>query len=247
VNPPAFGVDVVDLANPRTLGRHHDRRFMERVFAPAERDAIAAAPDPRLRLWRYWAAKEAAFKAIGIRAHPGPPPTFTHTAFQVTEAEAERGTVRWEAVEFAVTFREDRAHRWVGALAVIDDTPDRILPGRAAPDVRWATSDIEETSVRLGARDLATLQTRLGPRELEAARGFAHGLVRLAARTEVARRLGVEANRLEIVNASGPAGRTPPIVHVDDAPRPDALVSLSHDGARIAWATWALSARTGGS
>ena len=250
---PAFGVDVVDLANPRTLGRHHDRRFMERVFAPAERGAIHAAPDPRFRTWRYWAAKEAAFKAIGIRRHPESPPPFVHAAFEVIATDADRGTVKWDEVECDVTFREDPARRWVGALAVVSSRSDGVVDGEgmSAVDIRWVASDIEETSVRLGARDSETLKGRLGQSELAAARGFAHALVRLAARVEVAQRLSVDPARLEIVNAPGPAGRTPPIVHHDDAPCPDARVSLSHDGTRIAWATWvrngAISARTGGS
>jgi hypothetical protein len=224
---------------------------MERVFAPGERAAISAAPDPRLRTWRYWAAKEAAFKAIGIRVHPGSPPPFEHAAFQVTTADAATGTVRWEDVECAVTFREDLERRWVGALAVIADGPGQAAltadAGASVPAIRWRASDIEETSVRLGARDRDTLTSRLGPRELVAARGFAHALVRLAARTEVAQRLALDADRLEIVNPPGPAGRTPPIVHLDDALCPEARVSLSHDGTRIAWATWTLSARTGDS
>jgi phosphopantetheine--protein transferase-like protein len=237
---PDFGVDIVDLANPRTLGRHHDGRFMERIFAPAERAAIAEAPNPRMRTWRFWAAKEAAFKAIGIRLHPAAPPPFTHARFEVSASEADRGTVRFGTVECAVEFRDDPQLRWVGAHAVIAEAP-------AGADVRWRASDIEETSVRLGARDRQALETRLGPRELEAARGFAHALVRLAARTELAQRLEVEPGRLEIVNAPGPAGRTPPIVHLDGVPTSNARVSLSHDGSRIAWATWAISGRTGGS
>jgi len=253
VNGPAFGVDIVDLSNPRTFGRHHDRRFMERVFAPDERAAILEAPDPRMRAWRYWAAKEAAFKAIGIRAHPDSPPPFEHAAFRVIATDSERGTVRWSELECAVTFRDDPARRWVAALAWImdmdeaDETDVGAGEDAATLDIRWQASDIEETSVRLGARDRDTLKSRLGPQELVAARGFGHALVRLAARTELARRLTLDAGRLEIVNAPGPAGRTPPIVHLDDAPSPDARVSLSHDGTRIAWATWALSERTGGS
>ena len=210
---------------------------MERVFAEEERAAIETAPDPRMQAWRFWAAKEAAFKAIGIRRHPDPPPPFSHAAFRVTGDGAEGGTVRFEREACTVTFREDPARRWVGALAVL---------GGARPDgaVTWTASDVEETSVRLGARDRDALSARLGPNERSAARGFAHALVRLAARTEVAGRMGLDPSRLEIVSAPGPAGRTPPIVHLDDEPCADARVSLSHDGIRIAWATWAVSARS---
>jgi len=235
---PCFGIDVVDLGNPRTRGRHLDRRFMTRVFGPAERDLVSAASDPERAVWRHWAAKEAAFKAVGIHRHPEAPPPFEHAAFEVVDLDETRGTLRWRDRDLDLRVDVDPGGRRVVAVAGLD---------RLHPDITWTGADLEGTSVRLGAHDAEALEAMLGPREREAARGFAHGLVRLAARTEVARRLDLPPERCEIVNAPGPAGRTPPLVQLDGSPCPDARISLSHDGPFVAWASWTVNERMGGS
>lgn len=224
---PGIGVDVVDLRNPRTRGRHHDPRFLERVFDESEQDAIRSAEDPDGELWLRWAAKEAAFKAIGIDRHPAAPPVFDHSAFVVTRADAGV-EVHWEDQRLGVELRIDPRGRWCGASAAT----------RSDEAVSWRVADVEDTAVRLGIHSDDALRERLGQSELAAARGFAHGLVRLAARTEVARRLDVAPGRLEIVSASGSPGRVPPLVHLDGEFTDRARVSLSHDGPRIAWGTW---------
>ena len=60
--PPAprtwIGNDIVDLAEPGVAGKEHDRRFMDRVFTPEERQRIFDAAAPTIALWRTWAAKE---------------------------------------------------------------------------------------------------------------------------------------------------------------------------------------------
>ena len=76
-----LGNDVVDLTDPRCPGKASDRRFLRRVFTEPEAAAIRESPTPDLTLWQYWAAKEAAFKAVS-RLLPSPPP-FEHARFQV--------------------------------------------------------------------------------------------------------------------------------------------------------------------
>ncbi|MFQ5927386.1 MAG: holo-ACP synthase [Terriglobia bacterium] len=59
------GIDLVDPARVEEAVRRHGRRFLERVFTPAER---AYCERHRNRWERYaarFAAKEAAFKALG--------------------------------------------------------------------------------------------------------------------------------------------------------------------------------------
>jgi phosphopantetheinyl transferase (holo-ACP synthase) len=63
------GNDVVDLGLPENRDRSKDRRFLERVFTREEQEGIARAACPDTLLWALWAAKEAAFKAVG-RADP---------------------------------------------------------------------------------------------------------------------------------------------------------------------------------
>lgn len=60
------GNDVVDLEDPESRLDSLHPRWVERVFAPEEKDALAACATPlaRHRLhWALWAAKESAFKA----------------------------------------------------------------------------------------------------------------------------------------------------------------------------------------
>ena len=168
---PGFGVDVVDLRNPRTRGRHHDARFLDRVFEEDEQHAIRTAEDPDAELWLRWAAKEAAFKAIGIRRYPDPPPVFDHSAFVVARA-GEGVEVRWDTDRLAVELRQDPEGRWCAAGAWT----------HTDPAISWRVADIEDTAIRLGDHSDDQLRARLGEAELRAARGFAHGLVRLAAR-----------------------------------------------------------------
>ena len=57
------GNDVVWLADPDNVGRHHDLRLTSRILTPGEQSQLAAASDPDRLLWAFWAAKEGAFKA----------------------------------------------------------------------------------------------------------------------------------------------------------------------------------------
>lgn len=77
------GDDVVDLHDPAIAVSHESERFVARVCAPAEREALARARDRKLRLWSLFAAKEAAYKAIA--RHAAAPPPFAHRRFVVAD------------------------------------------------------------------------------------------------------------------------------------------------------------------
>jgi len=55
----AVGSDIVSVERIRRVYQRHPRRFLERHFAPTERDYALAAADPSPRLAVRWAAKEA--------------------------------------------------------------------------------------------------------------------------------------------------------------------------------------------
>jgi hypothetical protein len=61
---PGVGNDVVDLKDPENQGKSGDERFLARVFTFEEREQIAQAAAPDTLLWSFWAAKEAAYKAV---------------------------------------------------------------------------------------------------------------------------------------------------------------------------------------
>lgn len=65
----AIGNDVVDLAAPDTRPAAQHPRFDARAFTAAERAAIGSGPAAHRRRWAFWAAKEAAYKALR-QEHP---------------------------------------------------------------------------------------------------------------------------------------------------------------------------------
>ena len=101
-----IGNDIVDLAEPGVAGKERDRRFLDRVFTPAERAHILEAAAPTIALWKTWAAKETAFKiASKLRERV----VFAHRTFEVeTEAAGQRARVRYDDLEIRV--------RWETAL-----------------------------------------------------------------------------------------------------------------------------------
>ena len=66
---PPVGNDIVDLKETDNRGKSGDGRFIGRVFTPEERDGIVGSSCPDKLLWAFWAAKEAAYKAVS-RDHP---------------------------------------------------------------------------------------------------------------------------------------------------------------------------------
>jgi holo-[acyl-carrier protein] synthase len=67
VRSPVVGVGV-DAVDPERFGKVLARRprLAERVFTPAERDCAGRSADPVVRLSTRFAAKEAAWKALGV-------------------------------------------------------------------------------------------------------------------------------------------------------------------------------------
>ena len=59
------GIDVVDIARFRSVMDRLKDRFVQKVFAPAERDFCLGHRDPVPHFAARFAAKEALFKALG--------------------------------------------------------------------------------------------------------------------------------------------------------------------------------------
>ncbi len=239
------GNDVVDLANPRTQGRASDERFMARVFADDERDAIRAAGGSDIELWSRWAAKEAGFKAISKVI--GTQPAFLHRTFRVAwtervggaesggaESDPEGVVVRAGIVEHVDQIARVSVRSRPGAVhAVAVCASEATAEGVAVH--RCLARLVDPESCWNGS--LEDLMPRFSEREAHAVRSLESAAVRLGARAEAARLLGVAEERLEIVCAPGPVTRRPPRVLLDGQQAP-ADVSLSHDGGWIAWAIW---------
>lgn len=244
------GNDVVDLGAPRARGMSSRARFVDRVFTAAERERIAVGPEPDLEVWLGWAAKEAAYKVVSKLL--GEAPIFVHRAF----------VVRWEPEARARAGEAtDPSTGSVGPSRIgVVHYEDVALPVRAAAAVErgyvhalsWqgggddaATSPVPRGTIRAVERldrsgapwsgSLQALESRLTDREREPVHSLLSAAVRIGARGDACKLLGVDPHRLEIVCRPGRTGRRPPVVLVDGAPA-SVDVSLSHDGPWIAWA-----------
>jgi len=220
------GVDVVDPLDPRCVGKGVDERFLRRVLGDEERAAVAVAAHPDAALWRLWAAKEAAFKVVSKLC--GSPPPFVHPAFRVHPAAAGSaeggGIVTWRELSVHI-----RWHEQSDQLAALGwDRP--AVPER----IDWGWGTVGELDP-VPNKPLDALLERLGEGERDAVHSRASALVRLAARTALATALDIAEDRITLICAEGPRGRTPPVVYVDGLPVPVDL-SLSHHGRWLAWA-----------
>jgi phosphopantetheinyl transferase (holo-ACP synthase) len=219
---PWVGNDIVDLAEPGVAGKEHDRRFMDRVFTPAERERILSAAAPTVALWRTWAAKETAFKiASKVRERV----VFSHRAFEVGPA-APRSLAEWVGVQFEdldIRVRWETARDYihcVGHLVRGEEAqpvteaargPRRLLAGilHHSQSLGGALSSAEQASVHSSASERARLLAR-----------------RLMDRCDL--------QGAEIVRLWRAWGWSPPVVSHQGRPVAGFDVSLSHDGRFVA-------------
>jgi hypothetical protein len=205
------GNDIVDLldrdSDPSTL----HPRFDERVFAPHELRALQSSADPSFLRWRFWAAKEAAYKAVK-KVHPQAvfsPVRFRVALFAVGDDATERGTVRCDVARCEV--RVETRDGFVHAVARVAGAG---MGGRLSPSGRLFTEVL-----------------RVAPSDQDTGDGQALGRsVRALARSRIARELGVSPDALEIRKQ----GRVPQ-VWLRGAPAACDL-SLSHHGGCVAFA-----------
>jgi phosphopantetheinyl transferase (holo-ACP synthase) len=236
------GNDVVDLATPRTVGRAADARFVARVFDADEQASIRAADGSDVELWSCWAAKEAGFKAVSKLI--GGQPSFVHRAFKVAWSHpADAATTADDADGEVVRSGTVRHGDHVARVTVW------MRPGAVhAVAVCASQGALDPSAVRRRVARLADpagnwngpfdqLMRLLSEREVDAVSSLESAAVRIGARADVAALLGVPEERVQIVCDPGPVTRRPPRVLLDGHESP-ADVSLSHDGAWIAWAIW---------
>ncbi len=142
-----IGNDVVDLADRSVAERPRHPRFDERVFAPAERAALARSGAPERLRWMLWAAKEAAYKvAKKLDAEA----VWSPRHFVVELGENLAGCVRHRDREIPV--RVELGAGFVHALAT-DGTWEA---GERRANVAASDEDDASAAVRaLARRDLA--------------------------------------------------------------------------------------------
>ena len=60
-----IGIDLIEVDRIQAIYARHRQRFVQRILTPAEQLYVMRHADPSQRLAGRWAAKEAAFKALG--------------------------------------------------------------------------------------------------------------------------------------------------------------------------------------
>jgi hypothetical protein len=169
------------------------------------------------------------------------PPAFAPRTFKVVWDHVSRPP----GLDEASTIRRGFAQRSGQASRVCVTLRDRALHAVAAatsdrsgpvPDVHRRVALVNDpTSPWCGS--LEELLPRLSGREASGVRSRVSAAVRIGAKVDLAKLLGVCESRVEIVRAPRIPGRGPPRILVDGE-EADADVSLSHDGRWIAWALW---------
>jgi phosphopantetheine--protein transferase-like protein len=232
---PWIGNDVVDLAEPGVAGKEHDRRFMDRVFTPEERERILAAAAPTLALWKTWSAKETAFK-IASKLREGL--VFAHQQFEVVpddswepERAAGEAIGQWASVYFEgfeIKVRWDTACDYIHCIGQLARQGDadalrtaRELPGHARPVLSRIVSEGHRLPGALSRAEQASVHSTASER------------VRLLAR-RLMDRWEQTLQGAEIVRSWRAWGWSAPVISRGGEPVPGFDVSLSHDGRFVA-------------
>jgi phosphopantetheine--protein transferase-like protein len=221
-----IGNDIVDLAEPGVAGKERDRRFVDRVFTPAERAHILDAAARTIALWKTWAAKETAYKiASKLRERL----VFAHKAFEVeTELAGRQARVRFEDLEIGV--------RWETALDYVH------CIGQLARDAMSGAGASRNALVQVPSRPDPRLLAGI-VRDGQPLDGVLTGAERASVYSSASVRARLLARRLierwdlqgaEIVRLWRAWGWSPPLVAREGTRLPAFDVSLSHDGRFVA-------------
>ena len=210
---PPLGNDVVDLEASGNGGKSGDRRFLDRVFTARERQLIGAAAHPDALLWAFWAAKEAAYKAVS-RGDP---------------------TVCSIPRRYPVLLDdEDRCLTQSGSAEEVQRLTGRILTPCGELALRITITDSYVHALAAGTPAvLDRVVERVDRVEESAVKDDPSAFVRTRLVLEIAERLGLSGEEIEIRKESAGPG-IPRIFH-RRLPLTDEI-SLSHDGRFTAFA-----------
>jgi len=201
-----IGNDVVDLTDPRAMGKSRDIRFMDRVFTMKEQKAIFSHDNRDLFLWSLWAGKETAYKAI-CKIHPAvssAPRRYEIELFSPTGSFPERGVAHTPVglVSIRLFVRADHLH-CVG----ITDGPDM-------DSVMWNVGKIDQDRV---------------------SSDYQSDIVRKMIKREASCYLNESPGAMNINREMGRHGLGPPVLYVRNT-KTAIDISMSHDGSFVACA-----------
>lgn len=218
-----IGNDIVDLKTEDARGKARDARFMARVFSFAEQAAIQESTHPDALLWAFWAAREAAYKAVckvapGVSSAPRRYPAAMDFHYRKNRPETGTGQVSTPlgAVPVRIVFNAEWVHgvAWVGF-------PKNLRSDSFDANIRYGIS--------YGIREIPPDRRPISIRESAA--------VRNAAKERISEVLNMNPDDIRIRREPGPQGPGPPRVYIKDEKTP-MDISLSHDGRFAAYALY---------
>jgi len=225
---PPVGNDIVDLKEPDNCGKSGDERFIRRVFTPEERDRIVGAACPDQLLWAFWAAKEAAYKAVSrdnssICSTPRRYSVILDEGTDPHSSGNDADSTGGSPLDRQKTGKdsddpEERKGRLVGRV---------ITPAGAAALWIMVTKEYVHALATMGGGDLGTLVHRVDLMDGEEETGDASAVVRRKLIEEIALRLKCPLDDLVIRKA--PLDRGAPCVFLRGRPL-GAEISLSLAG-----------------
>ena len=152
------GNDVVDLRDPESAPETLHPHFDTRVFGESERAAIAASEDSARLRWKFWAAKESAYK---LARKLSPTTVFAPARFVVVLSDAETATVTHGDSRYRVAFTENDGA--LHAVATQADDKAEVLAGWRRLEVgEIASGDPEAPSRAVRELLCERLAARLG-------------------------------------------------------------------------------------
>lgn len=233
-----LGNDVVDLEDVDARPETYRSRFDLRVFAEEERRAIAADPHPQARRWAHWGAKEAAYK-LGRQIDP----RFVFSPARLVPRFGPRGARAREVQAQGTRPGHDAPQNGLGAVVASESVECRRGRLALAIDPRADALALELCSFEAPAFVHVVAQPAGGDwagvvmavAVLDASGEDPGRAVRRLAVREIARAIGVDAARLEVVRrATGADGRIPALAL--DGVAFGGSLSLSHHGRFVAFA-----------
>lgn len=202
-----MGNDIVDLAAPGAIGKARDARFVKRVLTGEEQRALSNSENPDALLWAFWAAKEAAYKAIskqisGISSAPGRYSVMLNNGNLSVRSGHVDGRVKTPEGLVCIRIYIHEGHVHCIATTAGHHGIDKIV---------WAVKAISPGEKTAYSHE------------------FESSSVRKLATEQIALHTGRDGSDIRILRENRPRGFGPPIVYYKGK-KADLDISLSHDG-----------------
>lgn len=231
---PPVGNDIIDLKETDNCGKSGDDRFLSRVFTTEERDRIVGTSCSDKLLWSFWAAKEAAYKAVS-RDDPSIRSTPRSYSVALDDQNVRHTISGVEDSTGRIAFDGQEVGKAIDAAAGSEDRlVGQVITPRGAVALRIiVTDDYVHALAVAGDGDLAALVHRVDVVDAGKDAGGASAFVRRQLLLEIALRLKCPID--DLVIRKEPLGPGAPSVFLRGRPLA-AEISLSHDGRFTAFA-----------